>query len=539
MRRLWLGISGVLFLLGSAAAAVAQTVTVSPDRAGRISYVEGSVSVRGADQEQWSPAGVNWPVTSGTAIWTQPGARAEIQVGPAELRIDQNTELDVTRLDDGITALAVPQGVANIHISAEGGAPIQVDTANGPVTLNRPGFYHVENGVVAAADTSATPFDRWAMARAQQATVVSNDTLRYVSPQTTGYQDLGTYGSWTVTPDYGAIWYPRVVPIGWAPYRYGHWAYVTPWGWTWVDAAPWGFTPFHYGRWVLVHDRWAWWPGQRVVRPVYTPALVVFVGGGGFHDRHRPPARWIPLAPRESVHVNVNVNVVNVDRFANRHAASSLPRSAFDRDGRPGHDRPGPRTRDHDATASPVSHREGRENSRPNTAGPQRSVPQAVTPSAETTRGDARNTPSDPARRNHGPDRPRPDHRNAVETRAAPLPAAIAPSPPQQKLRARCAARDAAAPQPRAIAPAATPQADAPRPSLTARDAGNLAPQSAGGTPQPARDAHRAADGCAERPPLYGAAADARRGAGAAACGAARGSRSRDAAASARAGGAG
>ena len=53
-----------------------------------------------------------------------------------------------------------------------------------------------------------------------------------------------------------------VVAAGWAPYRYGRWAWVRPWGWTWVDDAPWGFAPFHYGRWVCGRgERWCWAPG--------------------------------------------------------------------------------------------------------------------------------------------------------------------------------------------------------------------------------------------------------------------------------------
>ena len=145
----------------------------------------------------------------------------------------------------------------------------------------------------------------------------------------TGYQDLGPNGGWTVTPEYGAVWYPRAVPVGWAPYRYGHWAYVFPWGWTWIDDAPWGFAPFHYGRWVFLHGHWGWWPGRVVARPVFVPAHVVFVVGG--HDRHAPPTRWIPLAPRESApRVSVNVHV-DVNRFQNHDAVSARPVATVER----------------------------------------------------------------------------------------------------------------------------------------------------------------------------------------------------------------
>jgi len=107
-----------------------------------------------------------------------------------------------------------------------------------------------------------------------------------------------------------------VTIVGWAPYRYGHWAYISPWGWTWVDDASWGFAPFHYGRWVFVAGAWGWVPapprvvGIAYVRPVYAPALVAWVGGphfgvgvgggigvGGFAAGVN--VGWFPLGPRE------------------------------------------------------------------------------------------------------------------------------------------------------------------------------------------------------------------------------------------------
>jgi hypothetical protein len=318
VRRILSAALGLLLLCGTAAA-FAQTA--APERAGRLSYVEGSVSVQSAGADGWAPAGINLPVTTGTALWTEPGARAEIQVGAAGVRIDSETELNVTRLDDQAFEIAVAQGAVNLHRPTTSDGPIWVDTPNGPVTLTEPGFYRVTGKGVERAEVAPTEFDRWAMAREAQESRALAETLRHVSPQTTGYQDLAAYGNWTVTPQYGAVWYPRTVPVGWVPYRYGRWTYVFPWGWTWVDDAPWGFAPFHYGSWILVHGRWGWCPGPRHVRPVYVPARVVILHGG--HDRHAPPARWIPLAPHER-HARVTVNVqVDVNRFANRHAVSS------------------------------------------------------------------------------------------------------------------------------------------------------------------------------------------------------------------------
>ena len=72
----------------------------------------------------------------------------------------------------------------------------------------------------------------------------------------TGGAELAQYGSFETSTQYGQVWHPRDVPADWAPYRDGHWAYVAPWGWNWVDNQAWGFAPSHYGRWVQDGGRW-------------------------------------------------------------------------------------------------------------------------------------------------------------------------------------------------------------------------------------------------------------------------------------------
>ena len=89
---------------------------------------------------------------------------------------------------------------------------------------------------------------------------------RYVSPDVIGYEDLDRYGAWSPVSTYGNVWFPRDTPADWAPYRNGHWSWIDPWGWTWVDDAPWGFAPFHYGRWVHADQGWGWVPGPANAR---------------------------------------------------------------------------------------------------------------------------------------------------------------------------------------------------------------------------------------------------------------------------------
>jgi len=130
------------------------------------------------------------------------------------------------------------------------------------------------------------------------------------------------------------------VPAGWAPYGMGHWAWISPWGWTWVDDAPWGFAPFHYGRWTMFHNRWCWVPGTYVRRPVYAPALVGWVGGPRFNVSisvgSAPAVGWFPLAPREvyvptyrvSPHYVQQVNITHVTNITNITTIVNNPQQA-------------------------------------------------------------------------------------------------------------------------------------------------------------------------------------------------------------------
>jgi hypothetical protein len=195
--------------------------------------------------------------------------------------------------------------------------------------------------------TAAAPdeWDRWCMSRDDRAEQNLRAADAYVPQDMIGAEDLNEHGDWRNDPEYGAVWYPRSMPVDWAPYRTGHWAYIAPWGWTWIDDAPWGFAPFHYGRWVRVGYGWVWAPGARV-RPVYAPALVVFLGGVEVAVGGGPVCAWVPLGPREVyrpyyrvsnvyiqrvnvAHVrNVNVNITNVT-YVNRNYATVVRNETF------------------------------------------------------------------------------------------------------------------------------------------------------------------------------------------------------------------
>jgi len=318
--------------------------TDPPARVGRLSYISGTVSFHTVDEDQWEPAAVNYPVTEGLSFWTEPGARASLQLGHGVVRLDGSTEVDVQQFNDQVIQINVPQGSINFRLRRlDPDETYQIATPSGTVALTSAGSFHVDAGANGApggvtvlqgqaqlvGDNSgmtinngqqqAPPqdIDAWSDQQEAQVAQVPN----YVSPDMPGVDDLGGQGNWDRAPDYGAVWYPPV-QAGWAPYRYGHWGFVPPWGWTWIDDAPWGFAPFHYGRWAEIRGRWGWIPGEVVERPVYAPALVAFVGGSGLAVSIGvgPVVGWVPLGPREvyvppyggSISYIRRVNVTNV-----------------------------------------------------------------------------------------------------------------------------------------------------------------------------------------------------------------------------------
>lgn len=344
-----------------------------PARVARMNYTQGSVSFQPGGEGDWLDAVPNRPLTTGDNLWTDKNSRAELHVGSTAIRLSSETSLTFLELDDRTLQLRLAQGSALLrvrHLDDE--ETMEIDTPNIAFRMERNGEYRVDVNpdghttivdvfqgrgeaigggsnytVVADQEVSFSgdeqlnydigrlpapdDFDQWAFARDRREDRL--ESASYVSREMTGYEDLDDYGRWSYAANYGPVWVPVGVPLGWAPYRYGHWVWVAPWGWTWVDDQPWGFAPFHYGRWCIVAGSWAWVPGPVVVRPVYAPALVAFVGGGGFRFSVSfgggGGVAWFPLGPGEvfvpAYHVsrtyvnrvNVTNTVVNVTTVTN------------------------------------------------------------------------------------------------------------------------------------------------------------------------------------------------------------------------------
>ena len=378
-----------------------------PSSVARLNYFDGPVSFLPAGSDNWSYATLNNPLTTGDQVWVDKGGRSELHLGSTALRLGSQTSMTISTLDDATVQLSLNQGTMNLHVrTVLPGQVMEVDTPNLAFTVQSPGDYRLTvdpNGQTTAVvvrsgngfvqgdggagtaigtqqrivfsgtalqevSADAAPpydaFDNWLIQRDRRED--QSVSARYVSRDMVGYEELDHYGTWNDDPNYGHVWIPTNPGIGWAPYHAGHWAWVAPWGWTWIDDQPWGFAPAHYGRWAYAQSRWCWVPGPVAARPVYAPALVAFIGGGNNHaswsislSSGSAGVAWFPLGPGEAyrpaynasptyvnnlnrtVIVNKTVNITNVTNVNNtlyrtvyvnqgvQNAVTAVPATAF------------------------------------------------------------------------------------------------------------------------------------------------------------------------------------------------------------------
>jgi hypothetical protein len=322
------------------------------DPSGRVARVaEVSGEVRTVDPEgAWVALPRNQPLSTGDRVITDKDGRATIQVGSSTVRLGAYSDMSITRLDDQKIFLHFDHGQMAVRVrSTDILGELTIETDEGTWVPHHPGYFRFDRapgGVLGAqawsgdmlleAPDSSLPvaanqraevwregaqqtthyrmvqapvdkFSDWALVQdklddryAAENAEKDAAAAGAVPPEMTGGADLGRYGQWSNSPDYGEVWTPDALPSGWQPYQDGSWSWMSPWGWTWIDNSAWGFAPFHYGRWVSVRGRWCWSPGRWAGRPVYAPALVGWLGGAGFAVGGTPAVGWVALGPGEA-----------------------------------------------------------------------------------------------------------------------------------------------------------------------------------------------------------------------------------------------
>ena len=228
-----------------------------PGRVARIQYMAGEVSMQPGGVNDWVAASQNRPLTTSDRVWTDKNSKAELSVGDGFLRMNSETSVTLSNVSDNTVQVELDQGTLELTVlHLEGGEIYEVDTPNAAFTVTKTGVYRFDvypnedqtwitvrkgqgeatgkgaavkissgqqvrfsSGTSLVHTAEAAPasdgFDDWAKVRDQR--LEHSESARYVSPGVIGAQDLDQYGHWQQTPQYGAIWVPNSVPVGWAP----------------------------------------------------------------------------------------------------------------------------------------------------------------------------------------------------------------------------------------------------------------------------------------------------------------------------------
>jgi hypothetical protein len=341
----------------------------------RISLLGGDVSLRRAGNKEWEKATLNLPLVEGDRLATGAGARVEIQIDARNfVRLGEYATLDIVTLREEGVALSLPEGTATLRLArfdndreyfeidapkttlaAEQKGSYRLDVAqNGNVRISvrdggRARLYSETSGFTLrdgrsaelvynnssedgdwelSAARSADDWDTWVNERESYlaSRLRHEGRDRYYDNSVWGAEELDVYGDWIHTREYGYVWRPHATAINsyhdWAPYRYGTWRWVSPYGWTWVADESWGWAPYHYGRWVYVNNYWCWAPrgyAHYGRRSWWRPALVAFVSIGGSYGDN---VCWYPLGyhqrdPRSNYYRRARDRAFEQQRIAN------------------------------------------------------------------------------------------------------------------------------------------------------------------------------------------------------------------------------
>jgi hypothetical protein len=313
-----------VLILSRTASAQVSPPALSQARAVRLSFVEGTATVRRPGSTEWAKASVNTPIQQGFSVAAAKASFAEIQFeNGSTVRLGQLSRVDFNELalapeGDKVNHVTLDEGYATFHFIPEHHDEYLVQVSGVTVTPHGKTEFRIDlfqpqlrvevsqgevqvvgshqseklgKEKVLTCDVSpATPFrithgiekddwDKWVAARDEQSTLAYNDSAVSIDAPTYGWDDLDAYGDWGDFPGYGYGWAPYE-PFGWSPYGLGMWSWYPGWGYTWISGEPWGWLPFHYGWWNFDPTMgWFWMPGSF---GMWSPALVNWYSGPGW-----------------------------------------------------------------------------------------------------------------------------------------------------------------------------------------------------------------------------------------------------------------
>jgi hypothetical protein len=307
----------------------------------RLSFVNGTVTLKRPGSTEWAKGLVNTPIQEGFELSTSANSYAEVEFeNGSTARLGELSKVDFSQLaldaeGNKLNHLAFEQGYATFHFMPEHQDAYSVRVADATLTPSgksefrtdlRQGRIRVEvfNGSVAVVAPSGSvklgkenvleyntgtteeafniqhgidkdSWDKWVDARDTQAQLALRDQAVSARGLRYGWSDLNTYGEWASIPGYGYGWAPYA-PFGWTPYSMGMWSYYPGFGLTWISSEPWGWLPYHCGQWAFVDWGWFWMPGGC---NYWQPALVTWYSGPGWIGwaPQGGPGRSVPAQP--------------------------------------------------------------------------------------------------------------------------------------------------------------------------------------------------------------------------------------------------
>ncbi len=271
----------------------------------RLSHATGNTFIQKAGELTYEEGVVNMPLAEGDRINTTEG-RAEIYIGNSSyVRLDFNTKIDLTKLpsiENDVIQIKLWTGSIIVSLgSLQKEKNIELHTVDISIYILEQGLYRlnvnenqntdffVYEGVVEAAGesesvllkdgqkleaqrgfyTETSPdfmaaandsFYEWSHER--DSILRQHLAKRYLPEELDDFEyELHTYGHWNYLSPYGYVWVPGGIGPHWRPYYNGRWLWFPICGWTWLPYEPWGWVTFHYGRWHWSLDLgWHWIP---------------------------------------------------------------------------------------------------------------------------------------------------------------------------------------------------------------------------------------------------------------------------------------
>lgn len=116
-----------------------------PGRVAFVSLQQGSVVFAPLGAEDWQQLPPNRPLTEGDRLWTDPAARAELQLGTATLHLGSVTQLRLGLLEERVARFILQQGTANARVrDLQPDEDFEIDTPNLALRALQPGDYRLD-----------------------------------------------------------------------------------------------------------------------------------------------------------------------------------------------------------------------------------------------------------------------------------------------------------------------------------------------------------------------------------------------------------